>query len=403
MSSFETTVGVLGVLLVAGALLSGLARRSILSLAALYVAAGFAFGAGGLGVLPFDRESSSVDDLVTIVLIVLLFHDGVEVERDFLASHWRLPARKLLLGMPLTTAIVALVAHLAAGLPWLQAFLLGAVIAPTDPVLSAAVVGDRRVPAVLRHSLNVESGLNDGLALPAVLALLNALDRHGDPHFVWWQFALQDLGLGIVFGVVCGLIGSLLMPRHRPGGARDIPAHQRALYGLGIAFATYSVTVLPPHGNGLVAVFVAANVIGARRPDLREALAAGGEEIAEVAKLSVFAVFGSLLTLRGLLADAGAAAAIAAATFLLARPVAIFAAVGGSLGRAEKLFLSWFGARGVGTIAFSLLVFERHIPGGTQIFDLAAFVVVASIVVHGATDTAGARWIAARAGVTSDT
>lgn len=137
-------------------------------------------------------------------------------------------------------------------LSWLEAFFLGALLAPTDPVLSSGVVTDPRVPAVIRHSLNVESGLNDGLALPAVLALIAVLDTTSGQHFVWWHFVLQDLGLGLVYGVVCGLIGSILMPRTGHGRLRaDIPSHQKALYGLGVGFATYSVTVLPPHGNGL--------------------------------------------------------------------------------------------------------------------------------------------------------
>jgi NhaP-type Na+/H+ or K+/H+ antiporter len=94
------------------------------------------------------------------------------------------------------------------------------------------------VPSIIRHSLNLESGLNDGLALPAVLVLAAALDPTSH-HFVWWRFVLRDLGLGLAFGVVCGLIGSVVMPRagQRPAG-KSIPSHQRALYGLGIALGT---------------------------------------------------------------------------------------------------------------------------------------------------------------------
>jgi sodium/hydrogen antiporter len=249
VTSFQTAVGVFGALLVAGALLSGLARRSVLSLAALFVLAGFILGDGATGVLHFTAGSGFVSDLTTLALIVILFRDGLEVEGELLQAHWHLPVRKLVIGMPITAAIVALVAHLAVGLSWVEAFLLGALLSPTDPVLSSAVVTDPRVPPVIRHSLNLESGLNDGLALPAVLALAAALDATSD-HFVWWHFVLQDLSLGFAFGVACGLIGSVLMPRAGRGRLDyPIPSYQKALDGLGIAFATYSVTVLPPRGN----------------------------------------------------------------------------------------------------------------------------------------------------------
>ena len=281
MTSFQTAVGVFGVLLMAGALLSGLARRSVVSLAAVFVLAGFILGKGATDVLDFAASSSFISDLATVALVVILFRDGLEVEGELLQEHWHLPVRKLAIGMPITAAIVALVAHLTVGLSWVEAFLLGALLSPTDPVLSSAVVTDPRVPRVIRHSLNLESGLNDGLALPAVLALAAALDTTSH-HFVRWHFVLQDLSLGLAFGVACGLIGSVLMPRATPERLNEpIPGHQKALYGLGLAFATYSATVLPPRGNGLIAVFVAAIVLGIRRPDLRHHFAQGIQEIVE--------------------------------------------------------------------------------------------------------------------------
>src|SRR3954463_16155628 len=102
MHSLEAPLTVLGVLLIAGALLSGLARRSMLSLAAVFVLAGFALGEGGLEVLSFHAESAFVNDLATVALIVILFRDGLEVDAEVLQRHWRLPARKLAIAMPVT-------------------------------------------------------------------------------------------------------------------------------------------------------------------------------------------------------------------------------------------------------------------------------------------------------------
>jgi sodium/hydrogen antiporter len=397
VTSLQTGAAVLGGLLVVGSLLSGLARRSVLSLAAVFVIAGFLLGDGGIGVLHFRASSGFVTDLAAIALIVILFRDGLEVEGELLQRQWQLPLRKLVIAMPITAIVVALVARALVGLSWTEAFLLGALLSPTDPVLSSGVVTDSRVPRLIRHSLNLESGLNDGLALPAVLAFAAALEA-SNRNFVWWHFVLQDVGLGFAFGLVCGLIGSLLMPRGGERSEHSIPGHQKALYGLGVAFATYGLTMLPPRGNGFIAVFVAAIVVGIRRPDLRLQFAEHAEEVVEIVKLAIFAVFGSLLTVHGLFAGGWAAVAVVAATFVLARPAAVWVALAGTrVAGAEKAFMAWFGPKGVATMTFALLVLGRDVSAGTRIFNIAALAVFASIIVHGLTDTPGIRWIARHA------
>jgi NhaP-type Na+/H+ or K+/H+ antiporter len=398
MPSFQETVTVLGLLLMLGALVSGLARRSVLSLAAMFVLAGFVLGNGGLEVIDFRARSGFVTDLAFAALIVILFRDGLEVESEMLQRAWHLPLRKLVLAMPLTTIIVAAATRVLIGLSWTESFLLGALLAPTDPVLTSSIVTNSRVPRLIRHSLNLESGLNDGLALPAVLTFLAALSADSG-HFVWWRFVLQDVGLGFLFGLACGWVASLLMPRSGGGGlTRSIPAHQKSLFALGVAFATYGVTVLSPKGNGFIAVFVAAIVLSVRRPDVRAHFERNSEELVEIVKLGIFLVFGSLLTLHAFTREGWAAIALVAATFLLARPLAVWLALAGTrTDAATRLFMGWFGPKGVASMTFSLIVLDRNIANGVRIFDLTALVVFCSIVVHGITDTPGAKWIAARA------
>jgi NhaP-type Na+/H+ or K+/H+ antiporter len=262
------------------------------------------------------------------------------------------------------------------------------------------VVTNPRVPRVVRHSLNLESGMNDGLALPAVLAFTAALVGAGPDgeDFVWWKFVLQDVTLGFAFGLAMGLLASVLMPRERRVD-RGIPEHQKSLYALGAAFATYGVAVgLPPEGNGLIAVFVCAIVLGIRRPDLRYYYVQRAEDIVEIVKLGVFVVFGSLLTLDGLFGDGLAAVAIVAVTLLIARPLAIWTALlGTGLPPSWIGFMAWFGPKGVATMTFSLLVLADAIPAGERIFAIAALCVFVSILAHGLTDTHGAEWIARRA------
>jgi NhaP-type Na+/H+ or K+/H+ antiporter len=393
VTDFETAVALLGGLLMFGALVSGLVDRSFLALTPLFVLLGFVLGTGGLGVLEIDPHSGFVEILAITALVVILFRDGLEVEEEMLRTAWRVPLRKLVLAMPITAVIVALTAKALTDLSWTEAFLLGALLSPTDPVLSSGVVTNPRVPRLIRHSLNLESGMNDGLALAPVLALIAALQvDSGD--FVWWKFVAQDVGVGLVTGVLVALLASMLLPR----AVGAIPAHQRALYALGVAFFTYGVTTLPPHGNGLIAVFVCAIVFGIRRPDVAHIFEERAQDIVEIVKLGIFVVFGSLLTLDGLF-DAGAAAvAIVLVTLLVARPVAVWIALAGTrVGRAAKAFMAWFGPKGVATMTFALLVLAEGLPASTTLFNLAALVVVVSTIAHGLTDAPGVDWIARRA------
>ena len=395
-TSFDTTVLVLGGLLVLGAFLAGLAHRSFLSLTAVFVVAGFALGEGGAKVLHFDPLSGFVTGLATVALIVILFRDGLEVEAEMLQQAWHAPLRALVIAMPLTFVLVALVAKLVTDLTWTEAFLVGALLSPTDPVLSSAVVTNPRVPRVIRHSLNLESGLNDGLALPAVLAFAAALNP-AEQNFVWWRFVLEDVGFGLAVGLAFGFAAAYLLPRGRALGY-EISPRQKSLYALGVAFATYAVAVKTPHGNGFIAAFVGAIVLGIMRPDIRECFESRSEELIEVVKLGVFVVFGSLLTLSALFHDGWAAVAIVLATLVLIRPLAIFVSLAGTrLSTAAKAFMGWFGPKGVATMAFSLLVLSKNIEAGRRIFDIAALAVITSIIAHGLTDTPGSEWMARRA------
>ena len=392
----EAPLAAFGVMLVLGALISGLAGRSFLSLTAAFVLAGCVLGEGGTELLEFDPTSGFVQALAVVALILILFRDGLEVEEEMLQEAWHLPLRKLLLAMPLTAGLVALAAHALTDLGWTESFLLGALLSPTDPVLSSTIVNNPRVPRLIRHSLNLESGLNDGLALPAVLAFTAA--AAGDEDFTWWQFVLQDVLVGAATGLAIAFLASRLMPGGRSLGD-EISTHQKALYALGVAFTAYGTATLPPEGNGFIAVFVAAIAFGIWRPDIAACFEAQSQDVIELVKLGVFLVFGAILTLDGLFGDGWAAVGVVAFTLLVARPVAVFAALAGSreVDTAEKGFMSWFGPKGVATMAFALFVLGSDAAQAGRIFNLAALCVLVSIVAHGLTDHAGSEWIARRA------
>jgi sodium/hydrogen antiporter len=292
--------------------------------------------------------------------------------------------------MPLTCVIVALATHTLTDLGWTESLLVGALLSPTDPVLSSTVVNNPRVPRIIRHSLNLESGLNDGLALPAVLAFTAAAESRDD--FVWWQFVVQDVGVGALTGLAVALLATWLMPR----GASP---HQKALYGVGFAFAAYGIATLPPEGNGFISVFVGAIAFGIWRPDVRDCFEERSEDLLEIVKLGVFLVFGAIFTLDALFEDGWAAVGIVVATLLIARPVAIFVALAGSraVDTAGKAFIAWFGPKGVATMTFALFEFGSAVPEAERIASIAALTVFASIIAHGLTDHPGSEWMARHA------
>jgi NhaP-type Na+/H+ or K+/H+ antiporter len=355
------------------------------------VVAGFVLGRGGLGLIEPDPTSDFVAVVAVVALVVILFRDGLEVEGEMLSKAWRPPLRKLVVAMPLTAVLVAVAAHVLVGLGWTESFLVGALLSPTDPVLSSSVVTNPRVPRVIRHSLNLESGLNDGLALPAVLAFAGSLDasKHG---FVWWKFVLQDVSIGFACGLLVGWVASLVVPRR----ASALQAPVALLF----AAAAYFAAVLPPpHGNGLIATFVCAIVLGVRRPEIRVELEERGDSVITGVKLGVFLVFGTLVTFHGLFGDGAAAVLLVAFLLLVARPVAVFVALAGTrIDTASRAFMSWFGPKGVATMTFALLVLASPgIAARERIFNLAALAVLFSIILHGVTDAPGAEWIARRA------
>jgi NhaP-type Na+/H+ or K+/H+ antiporter len=155
--------------------LSKLAARSVLSTTVIFLLAGFAV-ARLLHLARITPHTPMASELAELALFTTLFTDGMRASARELAHAWRLPGRALLLGLPITIAGTAVLAHAIIAMPWHQAWLMGAVLGPTDPVFAAAIVRRTELSSRLRSLLNVESGLNDGLALPVVLALVSTVD-----------------------------------------------------------------------------------------------------------------------------------------------------------------------------------------------------------------------------------
>src|SRR6478752_7051095 len=146
------TLLIFALALLLAVLLSDLAYRSILSTAVLFLVVGFMCGSGGLGIIQLDPNAPAVRILADLALFSILFTDGMRVKLAELVVSWRPPGRALLIGLPLTLLGTALAGHFIAGLPWLEALLVGAALSPTDPVFAAAIVGREEIPSRLRGS-----------------------------------------------------------------------------------------------------------------------------------------------------------------------------------------------------------------------------------------------------------
>jgi NhaP-type Na+/H+ or K+/H+ antiporter len=388
---FSQALLVLGLLLVFAGALSGLMQRTVLSMSVLAVAAGI--GLAEFDVVSVHPGSDVVRHIVELALIVTLFSDGLLVERELLARHWGPPARALVLAMPLTLLLLA--ASALVGFPSLtvaECFLLAAVLSPTDPVVTSTVVTATRVPALVRHTLNLESGLNDGLALPLVLFFLALAEPGGHAGHAAVEL-LGKVAVGAAIGLVVAFIGGRALARLPGGGvARDY----EGVYALGLALAAYGLAAVT-FGNGLIAAFVAGVALGVAEHDVPKEFSRFNESVSAILQVAVFFMFGALIVSTGWGRSVPALIGFVVFALLVARPVAVLGALAGTgLPAPLRLFVAWFGPKGVASMLFALLVLRSKTPHHDFVFEVASFTILSSIVAHGLTDTVGARWIERR-------
>jgi NhaP-type Na+/H+ or K+/H+ antiporter len=378
-----TTVLVFAVVLLVAVLVSELARRTILSTAVLFLVAGFVAGAGVSGAIRIHPRDPVVATLAELALFSVLFTDGMKAGISDLREAWHLPGRALLLGLPLTFLGTAALARYVAGLPWTESFLLGAILSPTDPVLAEAIVGREDVPFRLRHLLNVESGLNDGLALPVVLVLLEVAGS-GHPHVAR---VLGELGLGVMIGAAVPAVAAVLLrkPALRAAGRYE----PLAAFAIGVLVYALTRTV---GANSFLAAFSGGSALASVEPRLRQEFSQFGELITELLKLAALLVFGALLSPR-LLGDVGLGGYVfGVSALLLVRPAAIgLSMLGTGIRGREWVTVAWFGPKGFASVVYGLLMLDRNVPHAERLFHLVAIAVAVSILAHASTDVPLAR------------
>lgn len=363
--------------------------RSLLTLPIIFTGLGYALsGWLGAGLQPDTVHNGKVL-LAEITLVLVLFSDASHVRFRKLVMDWQIPVRMLVIGLPLTIALGTLVAFLlnpASGLA--MALLTAAVLTPTDAALGQSVVSNPDVPDHLSQTINVESGLNDGLVLPFVLfGAILASAAAGAAHTEGLALeALTEIILGPIVGITIGWSAAKAMDWAHDRDMMQEPAG--AVVFLVTAFAAYGAALII-HGNGFIAAFVAGMVFGnTYRHDIHF-IGEFMEGAGQLLTMAAFLVFGVFLLPDGL-AHAGWQSVVLAVFFLtVVRVLPIFLSLTGTgLPAREKLFLGWFGPRGLASILFTLLMMEQFdFPNEKELLACVSLTVGLSILLHGFSST----------------
>ena len=376
-------------------LLSRRAESTILTPPIFFVAAGLAFTL--LGGAHVDIPEHVVHTLAEITLVLVLFTDASRIRLSALKGSNSLPIRLLLIGLPMTIVAGTLVAvGVFPGFTFWEAALLATVLAPTDAALGQAVVAGSRVPVRIRQTLNVESGLNDGIALPLVLVFLStcssAIPGLGGTQY-WLQFAALQVTLGPLVGWIVGRFGGAAIEASTR--IQWMNGSFERLSSLGLALLAYGAAELV-HGNGFIAAFVAGLTLGNTAQEaLCDCLYEFAEAEGQLLTLMVFLVFGATMVPE--LAHAGVQPwlyGLLSLTVIRMVPVAL-SMLGAGVHSRTVLFLGWFGPRGVASVLFGLLVVSAsQLNAQHEIFTTVIATVLLSVVAHGVTAYPGTVWYA---------
>jgi len=355
----------------------------------VFVLTGTLIGLGAPEWLGPVGEPETVKHIAELTLALLLFADASTLRWRELREDGGLPIRLLLIGFPLTVLAgfgVGMWLVPAAG--WAAAALAASILAPTDAALGLGVFTNRSVPGRIRRALNVESGLNDGMATPLVtlfLAVLIAQEETGPEN--WVAQSVKELGIAVLVAIAVGIVtGRLIDVAHDRGWTS--PLSER-LAVLATALLAYGGAVAAG-GNGFVAAFVAGIVFAvASRGQLHEPVEFT-EDLGMFASFLVWVTFGALLLapqLNGGVSSTAIIYALLSLTLVRMVPVAV-AMIGTGLKPASLLFMGWFGPRGLASVVFTLIAFESLQEGGLApdlMIEIATWTVFLSVIAHGVT------------------
>ena len=369
-----------GAVLVASALLSRLSARSGIPLVLGFVGLGIACGSEGL--LHYEFESYELAfKLGCCALTLILFDAGLQTPVTMFRRYLRPALALATVGVAVTAGLTALVARLL-GFGWLEALLLGAIVSSTD---AAAVFSVLRAGGVELHErvgaiLEVESGLNDPMAVLLTITLTEAIATGGTLDASSLLSVLRDLAIGTAAGFAIGKLAVFVLRRVQLTIAGLYP-----ILTIGIALLTFGVTTLA-HGSGFLAVYLAAIVIGDAKLPYKDALVRIHDFVAWGGQVAMFVVLGLLAFPSRLASVAVPSMVLAAFGAVIARPVAVaLCLLPFRYEPREIVYVGWVGLKGAVPIVLACIPVIAHAPGAARIFDVVFFVVVVSAALQGGT------------------
>ncbi len=375
------------------ALISGLSQRSIITAPMVFVVFGLLVGPHYLGWVEFDLGRDFIHSLAEITLVLVLFIDAARIDLKLVRQEHDLPIRLLGMGLPLTIVLGSIITvQMFPQFTIWEAIILAVILSPTDAALGQAVVSRKDIPVRIRQTLNIESGLNDGMVLPIILVLLSisAATQHSYALLDWIRLVSSQIILGPIVGVGVGYLGGKIIDL---GGDKGWITHTfQDLSTLALALFAFALAELVG-GNGFISSFCAGIAIGNTSRNVCNCLYDFGEAEGQLLVLLTFLVFGAILVPTALTHMNWQLAIYIGLSLTVIRmlPVALSLA-GAKLRIPSILFLGWFGPRGLASILFGLLIVEKsELVAKESVLEVIVATVLASIFLHGLTAAPGAK------------
>jgi NhaP-type Na+/H+ or K+/H+ antiporter len=375
-------------LMFAYGLFSRLSERSPVSAAMVFVSVGMIVGPLGLDLLSLRITSTAVRVIAELTLVLVLFVDASTIDLKSLIRAKSLPFRLLVIGLPLTMILgAALAVPIFGDMSLWTIALMALILSPTDAALGLPVVTSPLVPDKIKEAINVESGLNDGIALPPIMACIAALtvaeaEKAGIQF--WVVFTAKQLLFGPLLGALVGWLGGKLVEEASNRGWMNATFQRLAAVSLAIlAFALAEEF----HGNGFIAAFFGGLMLGVRTHEIRERIQEFGEAEGQQLGLFVFLIFGLAAVPRAVGHWDGKAwvYAILSLTVIRMLPVAV-SLMGTKLTKFSVAFIGWFGPRGIASVLYLLIVInELGLPGYERMLSIIVLTVLLSVFLHGVT------------------
>ncbi|MGR1252261.1 cation:proton antiporter [Aeromonas veronii] len=382
-------LAVIAAFLLIYSLIAGRFESKLVNGPLLFLLTGWLLGPGGLELLSLSIDSAGIKLLAELTLVIVLFNDAANTNWQVLLANRQLPIRLLLIGLPLTLLCGTLFGHwIFPDLPLLEMAILSTILAPTDAALGKAVVSNPAVPAPVREGLNQESGLNDGICVPVLLLLLALIaptEQHAGTATLAITLMLEEIGIGLLVAFVLTSLTIRLLKISYLNGWQLPLWRQLTMPGLALLCFALAQTL---GGSGFIAAFVGGLFIGHRLGEHKHAYMDSCEGYGDLLSVVIWMVFGATLMpiLPELLHWQYWLYAIASLTLLRMVPVWL-SLIGTGLKPELKLFIGWFGPRGLASIVFAVMVLQNEpsLIGQRPIIATVLCTIILSVILHGLT------------------